>query len=103
MQTDVITIAERSKWNDLIFRCQEYDFYHCHSYCALEQSGRPLLFTVADDGGDFIAFPLVLRPIPGSRYHDCTSVYGYPGPVSNKTPDTLSPELIYYFHISLLN
>jgi hypothetical protein len=103
MQTNVITITEKSKWNHLIFRCQEYDFYHCHSYCALEQSGRSFLFTVTDDRGGFIAFPLVSRPIPGTTYNDCTSVYGYPGPVSNKTPDTLSLELLRYFHVSLLN
>lgn len=103
MRTDVITIAEKSKWNHLIFRCQEYDFYHCHSYCALEQYGKSFLFTVTDDRGDFIAFPLVIRPIPGTGYNDCTSVYGYPGPVSNKMPDALSPELIRYFQVSLLS
>lgn len=87
----------------MIFRCQEYDFYHCHSYCALEQSGKPFLFTVRDDRNDFIAFPLVTRPIYGTGYNDCTSVYGYPGPVSNKSPDDLSPELIRYFQAALLN
>lgn len=101
MKTEVVTALERSKWNHFIFRCREYDFYHCHSYNVLERAGNPFLFTVMDEKGDLIAFPLVSRPIPGTGYYDCTSVYGYPGPVCNKPPEALSPELVRYFHRSL--
>ena len=103
MRLEVVTASEGSRWNYFIFKCRDYDFYHCHSYNALERSGNPFLFTVTDEHGDLIVFPLVSRPISGTEYHDCTSVYGYPGPLSNKTPEALSPQLIRFFHISLLN
>lgn len=102
MRMEVVRASERLRWNHLIFRCKDYDFYHCHSYHVLERSGNPFLFTVTDERGDLIAFPLVSRPIAGTGYHDCTSVYGYPGPVSNKAPEDLSPQLLRYFQISLL-
>jgi len=62
--------------------------------------GTPFLF-VASDASDFIALPLVKREIEQTTYFDCTSVWGYPGPVASKRPWEIEPTLINYFQENL--
>ena len=71
-----------TKWSDIILSSYAYDFYHTQSYHQLEINNRPVLF-VANFEKDFIAIPLIIRNIEGTPYFDCTSVYGYCGPISN--------------------
>lgn len=96
MNTRVISVLDKQAWNELVTRAVVYDFYHCHAYNLMDKLGEPFLF-VAEDKNDFIAIPLVKREIAGTDYFDCTSVWGYPGPVSSKFPHELEPDLIVFF------
>ncbi len=78
----VINIDDAAKWNDYIFKSFQHDFYHTHAYHKIEPNLIPFLF-VFESGDDFIAIPLLKRPIENTPYFDCTSVYGYTGPISN--------------------
>ncbi|PZF74037.1 GNAT family N-acetyltransferase [Taibaiella soli] len=101
MSSYTIQLTDKAKWKELVDRSISYDFHHCHSYHELEHSGTPFLFVVANEADDFIAFPLVKRPIPGTQYYDCTSVYGYAGPISSKPPESLPPQLLIDFQEEL--
>jgi len=60
-----------------------------------------LFLFIVEDESDRIVLPLVKRPIEGTEYYDCSSVYGYAGPLSNKPPKLLSRHLIKGFQQSL--
>lgn len=100
MKFSVIGVSDK-KWAYIISKSFQYDFYHSQSYSLLETAGKPLLCTAYDDD-NFIALPLVLRKIEQTNFYDCTSVYGYCGPVSNLPPEKISTELIKFFHSELL-
>ena len=100
MKIEIIGCSDRTAWNDVIAHAFQYDYYHCNSYNHLDQMGIPFLF-VASDASDFIALPLVKREIEKTTYFDCTSVWGYPGPVASKRPWEIEPTLINYFQESL--
>src|SRR5690606_491671 len=103
MRSYIIKKTETLRWNEMIFRSYSYDFYHCNSYNCLETEGEPLLFVCQDNAGNFIAMPLVVRDIKDSNFKDCTSVYGYPGPISNKPEEEISESLLHFFQTGLLN
>ena len=84
------------KWTEIVSKCYEFDFYHTKCYHALETKNRAVLF-VAYMVDDFIAFPLIIRKIENSTYFDCTSVYGYVGPISNLPFDKIVKEHLEYF------
>ena len=88
-------------WSEIISSSYEYDFYHTQSYSALEYPNE-LILLVAFEGEDFIALPLIIRKIARTVFYDCTSVYGYCGPVSNKPFEFLSGDHIRYFQDELL-
>lgn len=90
--TRVITIQERVEWASYIRKAAEFDCYHTWHYNSLNHSGRPILF-VYEDVDDFIAIPLIVRPVEGTAYYDLTSVYGFSGPISNKKIDDLDDRL----------
>jgi hypothetical protein len=50
---------------------------------------------------NFIAIPLIIYSIPDSDFNDCTSVYGYSGPISNIVFDELPLEEIKQFNEGL--
>jgi len=75
--------ADKDQWNAYIHGSLHYDFYHTADYHLLEGGNNAFLF-VYQDGDRYIAIPLIKRVIPDSDYFDCTSVYGYTGPVCNK-------------------
>ena len=100
MKVKVIPLQNEQDWNDIIFKSVMYDFYHCNSYNSLDASGEPFLFVVSDDT-DFIALPLIKRSIEETEFYDCTSVYGYAGPVTSKPAEQLSLELINFFQHQL--
>jgi hypothetical protein len=78
----VINTVEKERWNYYIKQSYSYDFYHTCDYHTMETSGDPFLF-VYEQEKMFIAIPLIKRKIDASFYFDCTSVYGYTGPLSN--------------------
>ena len=73
-----------------------YDFYHTWQYHSIESSGEPILF-VHEFGDNFLALPLIKRKIENTSYFDCTSVYGYPGPISSLPFDLIKREAIVSF------
>lgn len=102
MPYHIITIHEREKWMDCIHKCLIYDFYHTWYYHSLEQLGEAFLFVYQEDE-TFIAFPLLKRPIEGTPFNDCTSVYGYSGPISNADFADLEPGMLKNFKTNFLN
>jgi hypothetical protein len=74
----------------------QYDFYHTQSYHLLEKENDAVLFVYFFDD-NFIAIPLIIRSIPDSDFNDCTSVYGYCGPISNIAFEELPLEAIKQF------
>jgi lipid II:glycine glycyltransferase (peptidoglycan interpeptide bridge formation enzyme) len=100
METKIIAGSEKTEWNKVVASAFQYDFYHCNAYNHLDQTGSPFLF-VARDASDFIALPLIKREIEETKFFDCTSVWGYPGPVASKRPLEIKPALIHYFQNNL--
>lgn len=88
----LITLNQKNKWQNLIERSLEYDFYHTWDYHNLSKEGEPILVKFSQ-GDDFIAFPLVEREIYNTGLFDLTCVYGYTGPISNRPFDKMCSEL----------
>lgn len=91
-----------NKWTDIVSSSKEHDFYHTQSYHQLELNNRPVLFVAYFDK-DFIAMPLLIRTIENTPYFDCTSVYGYSGPISNSEIKNLAKEHLDFFQDELLS
>lgn len=89
---DLITIHQEREWRQIVLNSLDYDFYHTWQYHNLSKEGNPIMFKYSL-GNDFIAFPLLKRNIPHSKFHDMTSVYGYSGPISNKAFENISCQM----------
>ncbi|PIF47068.1 hypothetical protein CLU96_4114 [Chryseobacterium sp. 52] len=78
-------IIDRSQpeWNKIVKSSDVYDFHHTSYYHSIDNNYNNKLF-VAYHNNDFIALPLVIRPIGETGLFDCTSVYGYAGPLTNR-------------------
>lgn len=85
-----------SKWVDIVSSALQYDFYHTQQYHLLEKEKESILFVYNFDD-NFLAIPLIIRSIPNSDFKDCTSVYGYCGPISNIEFEKLPFEAIRHF------
>jgi hypothetical protein len=96
----IIKVSDK-KWSDIISLSYQYDFYHTQSYSLLERKNEPVLLVASHDN-DFIAIPLIIRKIEGTDFFDCTSVYGYCGPVSNVPIENISSNHILFFQAELL-
>ncbi|WP_439504232.1 hypothetical protein [Sediminibacterium sp.] len=100
-QYKIIEVTDES-WSNFIGSCIFFDFYHTKSYHSLEKGNRPILFVVYLEN-NFIAIPFVIRKIPNSDYFDCTSAYGYCGPISNINLDFIKLDFIQFFQYALLS
>jgi len=90
----IIDCTDTRQWQTILDRGTTYDFYHTATYNAMEahRNGYQAVLFVYEESEAVVAFPLILRPLTmldGLResfegYYDATSVYGYPGPVSNQ-------------------
>jgi len=93
MSTSTYTLGtdEADRWRETLQRCTDYDVYHLPEYHRLveEQEGSQAVLFVYESQSAIVAMPILLREIEGLpgldalEYRDVTSVYGYPGPVSN--------------------
>lgn len=101
MKSFTILEVTDPKWEEIIANSKEYDFYHTSCYHALEKENRPIL-AVAHFEDDFIAIPLLIRKIGDSEWYDCTSVYGYCGPISSCGFEDVKTEHIQYFQTQLI-
>jgi hypothetical protein len=93
----MLSIQEKNSWNYYVKNAHEYDFYHTWDYHSLEKNGKPFLIVFLY-GEDFIAIPLIKRSIEGSPYFDCTSAYGYTGPISTLPFEQLDEDVICKFN-----
>lgn len=100
MNNFLVIEVNDQRWSEIVSKCIQYDFYHTQSYHLLEKENRPVLF-VAKFGIDFIAMPFIIRQVPNSDYFDCTSAYGYCGPISNLDIDFVTKEYVRGFQEAL--
>ncbi|NGM67212.1 GNAT family N-acetyltransferase [Sphingobacterium sp. SGR-19] len=84
------------RWEEIIKTSYIYDFHHTAFYHKIDNQYRSILF-LAQDEQDFLAMPLVLRPIEGTDLFDLTSVYGYCGPITNKADFCFSDSFLAFF------
>lgn len=77
----VVTLSDKA-WNDFIGKSNNKDFHQWAFYHSIDNDYESKLFLFEQED-NFIAIPLVLRPIENTCYYDFTSVYGYAGPLTN--------------------
>ena len=80
-------IKEKEKWDNIVKKCDFAEFYHTYDYhhAAKAKGEEPILIHYTENGKS-VVLPLLIRNIDLSIYKDATSVYGYPGPITNDTP-----------------
>lgn len=84
------------EWSDVIKSANVYDFHHTSFYHSIDNHFNNKMFVAYHDK-DFVALPLVIRPIEGTTFFDCTSVYGYAGLVTNRKDFNFEPEFKAFF------
>ena len=96
---------EDSQWTTYLSKANQYDFHHtsCFHQIECKLNEKPLLFVSEDKKGEFIAVPLIIKPIPGTNYFDANSVYGYGGPIASKHFKEFSKEELIFFKKNLLD
>lgn len=93
--------VDDQRWSEVVEQCLDFDFYHTQCYHLLEKENRAVLVVGCLDQ-TIIALPLIIRKIPNSSLFDCTSAYGYCGPISNKAFNLLSIQAISEFKKHLI-
>lgn len=97
-----VDITEKEHWTQVIRATHLHDFHHTWYYHQLSAAdSQPFLF-VFEKEGHFIAVPLLKRNIEDTNYYDCTSVYGYAGPLSNLDFRDMPPLLLQQFSQAFL-
>ncbi len=97
---EILTSAERARWDAVLARIGQFDFCHLAAYSQLAQlSGQgEARLLVVQEGEHIVALPVLLREVEPSGWdaslgggQDVTSVYGYAGPVATSThlPESL--------------
>ena len=84
------------RWNEIVKSADIYDFHHTAYFHHID-SEFPTKLLYAYLNSNFIAIPIVIRPIDNTTYFDITSVYGYAGPIYNFQDESLKQELLTYF------
>ena len=93
---DALRPKQHTEWMNVLAQSFQHDFYFLPAYHALAEErgeGEAHLF-VYREGDDFVALPLLLRPIGSAPCHarlgegwwDAHCVYGYAGPIASQ-PD----------------
>lgn len=81
----ILEILEKEEWTNILHEIGQYDCYHTFEYHAIsKQMNEVPKLLVYRSNKTLIALPILMRPIPNTEFFDCTSVYGYPGPIFNK-------------------
>ncbi|QJB32258.1 GNAT family N-acetyltransferase [Chitinophaga oryzae] len=97
-----VEITEKEQWNQVIHAAHTHDFYHTWYYHQLSAANSHPFIFVFEKEGHFIAVPLLKRNIEDTSYFDCTSVYGYAGPLSSHDFRDMSPLLLQQFSQAFL-
>lgn len=101
MNYKLISISQKEEWIHYVNRSLKHDFYHTWHYHSFVLADDPFLF-IYEEEGTFIILPLLMRKVKGSDFFDCTSVYGYAGPISNMCFSTLSSKTVNKFKAAFL-
>lgn len=92
--------VKNPKWDNLVKSSYLYDFHHTSFYHQIDNDFRSVM-AVAENENEFVALPLVIRPIEGTSWFDCTSVYGYCGPITNRQDFNFSETFLDFFRENL--
>ncbi len=75
-------ILEKKYWDEVLAKIEDFDCHHTFEYHVIsKQEGESFFLLVYQSNEAIIALPLIKRVIQGSNYFDCTSAYGYVGPI----------------------
>ncbi|MGV0753020.1 GNAT family N-acetyltransferase [Empedobacter brevis] len=98
---EVIESSDK-RWNEIVKSADIYDFHHTAYFHQIDTvfDTKLLYFSYQDN---FIALPIVLRPIENTSYFDITSVYGYAGPLSKISENGDLKILIENFKSEFIN
>ena len=97
----ITLIEEKATWSSLVAQCNLYDFYHTYEYHQLSVEKDRFRLIKFEFNNILILFPVVIRNIADTEYFDITSVYGYPGPISNISVEIIPPEVMKQFNQEL--
>ncbi|MEK6153499.1 peptidoglycan bridge formation glycyltransferase FemA/FemB family protein [Flavobacteriaceae bacterium 3-367] len=76
-------IRDKEKWDSLIKKVEDYDFYHTYDYHMISRSeNETAVLLKYEENKVLIGVPLLIRNVFDTAYKDATSVYGYAGPIS---------------------
>ncbi|WP_374449206.1 GNAT family N-acetyltransferase [Cloacibacterium normanense] len=90
------------KWREIITKADAYDFHHTAYFHKIDTDFPKLLLCFYNEL-DFIALPVLKRPIQGTSFFDLTSVYGYAGPIFHFSSLENKQKLIDFFKESFKN
>lgn len=94
--------ADSSKWNEVIALAEIHDFHHTSYFHKIDNSFTSKLLVFSFDE-NFIALPIVMRPIEQTNFFDITSVYGYSGPIYRYSQNYDPNNLIKFFQTKFLD
>jgi len=80
---EIIDLKDSERWMSILNTIESYDFYHTPDFHRLDESGESLLLSFKTSSYQ-LAFPIIIREIENSDFCDCTSVYGYAGPLQTE-------------------
>src|SRR5262245_8271992 len=84
IRSETLTLGDRA-WDELLARLS-HDVFHTPDYHRLSgfgHRGEARLFAYREGDASLFIWPHLAVPIPGTTECDVSSVYGYPGPLSN--------------------
>lgn len=90
------------KWREIVKRADAFDFHHTAYFHKID-TDFPTKLLYFYKNQDFIALPVVIRPVENTLYFDITSVYGYAGPVFHFSTEEIKNKLIEFFKTSFLS
>lgn len=101
MQFEIIE-NNSPKWTEIIKQASVYDFHHTAYFHKIDTTDPSKLLFFSDKE-NFIALPVVIRPIENTDFFDITSVYGYAGPIYWFNKDYQQENLLNFFKLEFIN
>jgi hypothetical protein len=86
------------RWSSIVNKSKQFDFITVNRIIYLKKE----IALTCSFNDDFIALPLIVTAIPNTSFVDCTSVYGYCGPISSLNFEDIPSKNITYFKEQLL-
>jgi lipid II:glycine glycyltransferase (peptidoglycan interpeptide bridge formation enzyme) len=78
----VTAIVEKESWDAVLNKIQDYDCHHTFEYHDIsKEPGELAMLLVYETRNITIGLPVIKRAVPNTAFFDCTSAYGYVGPI----------------------